>query len=148
MARGDLQFQVGEYVFLKVSPVRGTLRFGQKGKLSQRYIGPFQIKSKINDVAYRLTLPPELSWVHNVFHISMLKKYVADTSHVLQHEPLDVRANMTYMEQPVGIIDTKEQVLRNKTIHWGEGTVGTPQSRRSYLGAPRSSEAIVSSPSS
>lgn len=81
--RRELQFQVGDKVFLKVSPVRGTLRFGQKGKLSRRFIGPYEILSKIGDVAYRLALPPELSGVHNVFHVSMLKKYVSIPSHIL-----------------------------------------------------------------
>ena len=88
--RRDLQFKEGDKVFLKVSPVRGTLRFGQKGKLARRYIGPYEILSKIGDVAYRLALPPELSGVHNVFHVSMLKKYVPNPSHVLQHEPLEI----------------------------------------------------------
>ena len=116
--RRDLQFKEGDKVFLKVSPVRGTLRFGQKGKLARRYIGPYEILSKIGDVAYRLALPPELSGVHNVFHVSMLKKYVPNPSHVLQHEPLEIREDASYLEKPVRIVDTKEQELRNRTIHW------------------------------
>ena len=104
--------------FLKVSPVRGTLRFGQKGKLARRYIGPYEILSKVGDVAYRLAFPPELSRVHNVFHVSMLKKYVPNPSHVLQHEPLEIREDALYVEKPVKIIDTKEHELRNRTIHW------------------------------
>ena len=70
--RRDLQFKEGDKVFLKVSPDRGTLRFGQKGKLARRYIRPYEILSKIGDVAYRLALQSELSGVHNVFHVSML----------------------------------------------------------------------------
>ncbi|XXG47248.1 hypothetical protein AAC387_Pa02g1922 [Persea americana] len=89
--RRDLQFKEGDKVFLKVSPVGGTLRFGQKGKLVRRYIGLYKIFSRIGDVAYRLALPPELSGVHNVFHVSMLKKYVPNPSQVLQHEPLKIR---------------------------------------------------------
>ena len=116
--RKDLQFQVGDKVFLKVSPIKGTLRFGQKGKLSSRFIGPYEILSLVGDVAYRLALPPELSSVHNVFHVSMLKEYVRDPSHVLQHEPLEIREDATYVEKPIRIIDTKEQELRNQTIHW------------------------------
>ena len=68
---------------MKVSPVRGTLRFGYKGKLARKYIGPYEILSKVGDVAYRLALPPELFEVHNVFHVSMLKKYIPNPSHVL-----------------------------------------------------------------
>ena len=116
--RRDLHFKEGDKVFLKVSPTRGTLRFGQRGKLSRRYIGPYDIVSKIGDVAYRLALPPELSGVHNVFHVSMLKKYVPDPSHVLRHEPLEIREDATYVEKPIQIIDTKEQELRTRTIQW------------------------------
>ena len=72
--------------------------------------------SCIGDVAYRLTLPPELSGVHNVFLVLMLKKYVSDPSHVLRHEPLEIREDATYVENLVRIIDTKEQELRNRTI--------------------------------
>ena len=105
-------------MFLKVSPVRGTLRFGQKGKLARRFIGPYEILSKIIDVAYRLALPLELSGVHNVFNVSKLKKYVPSPSHVLQHEPLEIQKDATYVEKPVRIIDMKEQKLRTRTIHW------------------------------
>ena len=78
-------------MFLKISLVRETLRFGQKGKLVRRYIGPCEILTKIRDVAYRLALPPELTGVHNVFHVSMVKKYVPNHTHVLQHEPLEIQ---------------------------------------------------------
>ena len=101
---------------MKVLPTKGTLRFGQKGKLSWRYIGPYDIVSKIGDVAYSLTLPPKLSGVHNVFHVSMLKKYVPDPLHVLRHELLEIREDATYVKKPVQIIDTKEQELRTRTI--------------------------------
>ena len=114
----DLQFQEGDKVFLKVSPTRGTLRFGQKGKLARKYIGPYEILSKIGDVAYRLALLPELSGVYNVFHVSMLKKYVSNPTHVLQHKPLEIREDASYVERQSRIIDTKEQELRNRTIHW------------------------------
>ena len=71
-------------MFLKVFPMKGVMRFGKKGKLAPRYIGPFEIKSRISEVAYRLVLPPELSRIHPVFHVSMLGKYISDPSHVLQ----------------------------------------------------------------
>ncbi|XXG85804.1 hypothetical protein AAC387_Pa11g0822 [Persea americana] len=73
---------------------------------------------KIGDLTYRLALPPELSSVHNVFHVSMLKKYVPDPLYVLRHEPLEIREDATYAEKPVQINDTKEQELRTRTIHW------------------------------
>ena len=92
---------------MKESPARETLRFEQKGKLSRRFIGPYEILSRIGDMAYRLALPPELSGVHNVFHVSMLKKYVQDSSHVLRHELLEIREDATYIEKPVKIIETK-----------------------------------------
>ena len=110
-------FKEGEKVFLKESPIRETLRFGQKGKLPRRYIRPYEILSKVGDVAYRPALPPKLSGVYNVFHISMLKKYVPNPSHVLQHEPLEIRKDASYVEKPVRVVDTKEQELGNRTIH-------------------------------
>ncbi|WP_214673046.1 hypothetical protein, partial [Escherichia coli] len=114
--RRPLKFQVGDKVFLKVSPMRGVVRFGQKGKVAKRFVGPFEIKSRIGDVAYHLVLPPELAGVHDVFHVSMLRKYIPDPSYVLQHEPFHLQADATYMERPAQVIDSKEVVLRTKTI--------------------------------
>jgi hypothetical protein len=96
--------------------MKGVMRFGRRGKLSPRYVGPFEILEKIGAVAYRLALPPNLSGIHNVFHISMLRKYVSDPTHVLESKPLQVQANMTYEETSTRILDRREQVLRNKTI--------------------------------
>ena len=70
-------------MFLKVSPMKGVIRFGKKGKLAPRYIGPFEIRTRVGEVAYRLVLPPELSWIYPVFRMSMLRKYIVDHSHVL-----------------------------------------------------------------
>lgn len=109
--RRNLEFQVVGRVFLKVLTVRGTLGFRKKGKLAPRYIGPFRIKSKIGGVAYRLEFPLELTRIHDVFQFLML-------SHVKQHEPLEIREDATYVEKPMRIIDTKEQVLCTKTIRW------------------------------
>ena len=85
-----LKFQVGDFVFLKIAPMKGIMRFGKKGKLSPRYIGPFEILERIGKVAYKLALPSELVSVHNVFYVSMLKKYIPDPSHVLSQEPIEV----------------------------------------------------------
>ena len=79
----NLEFQVGDYVFLRVSPWKGVKRFGKKGKLSPRFVGPFEILERIGQVAYRLALPPAFSVVHNVFHVSTLRRYVHDVNHIL-----------------------------------------------------------------
>ncbi|KAL6956543.1 hypothetical protein U1Q18_052838 [Sarracenia purpurea var. burkii] len=114
--RRELQFQEGDMVFLKVSPMKGIFRFGQKGKLSPRYLGPFEILEKVGPVAYRLALTPELAQIHNVFHISMLRKYVADPSHVLTQPPVQLNYDLSYEERPVRIMDQQEKRLRNKVI--------------------------------
>ena len=82
-------------MFLKVALMKGVMLFGRKGKLSPRYIGPFKILEMIGKVAYRLALPPKLSSVHNVFHVSMLRKYISDPSHVLGHEPIEVHEDLS-----------------------------------------------------
>ena len=99
--RRDLQFEVGDRVFLKVSPWKGVLRFGRREKLRPKYIGPYEIIARVGPVAYRLDLPPELSKVHNVFHVSMLRKYIPDPSHVLRDQPIELKDNLTYKEQPM-----------------------------------------------
>ncbi|KAL5569385.1 hypothetical protein UlMin_025960 [Ulmus minor] len=109
--RRPLEFQVGDSVFLKVAPMKGVLRFGKKGKLSPRYIRPFKILERICKVAYRLALPPELSSIHNLFHVSMLKKYIPDPTHVWEYELIEVHEDLTYEEQPVQILDRKEKTL-------------------------------------
>ena len=114
--RRDLEFQVGDHVFLKISPTKGVMRFGIKGKLSPRYVGPFEILDKVGQVAYRLALPPVLSGVHNVFHISMLRKYMADSSHVIEYKQLRFRADLSYDEKPIKIVDRKDQNLRKRVI--------------------------------
>ena len=78
-----LEFEVGDHVFLKVMPKRGVVRFGKRGKLAPKYIGPFEILERVGTYAYRLALPPSLSGVHEVFHVSMLRKYTPDPAHVV-----------------------------------------------------------------
>ena len=90
--------------------------FGKRGKLSPRYNGPFEIVERIGPVAYRLDLSEELSRVHNVFHISMLRKYISDPSHVLEAPEIELRDDLSYEEQPVQIMGREEKELRNKTI--------------------------------
>ena len=91
-------------------------RLGKKGNLSPRFIGPFEILERIGPVAYRIALPPGLSKLHNVFHVSVLRKYIADPSYVLDYQPIQVSENMSYEEQPIEIVDLKEQVLRSRVI--------------------------------
>ena len=81
--RRSLEFEVEDHVFLKVMPKRGVLRFGKHGKLSLRFIGPFKILERIGIVAYRFALPPSMTGVHEVFHVSMLRKYTPDPPHVV-----------------------------------------------------------------
>jgi hypothetical protein len=114
--RRELEFQVGDHVFLKVSPGRGIRRFGIKGKLSPRFIGPFEILERVGEVSYRLALPPQLVGVHDVFHISMLKKYVHDPFHIISHDNLVLRDDLTYEDKPIKILDQEVRQLRNKVI--------------------------------
>ncbi|KAL0536189.1 hypothetical protein IC582_025128 [Cucumis melo] len=114
--RRDLEFDVGDKVFLKVAPMKGVLRFERRGKLSPRFVGPFEILEQIGPVAYRLALPPSLSTVHDVFHVSMLRKYVPDPSHVVDYEPLEIDENLSYTEQPVEVLAREVKMLRNREI--------------------------------
>ena len=111
-----LEFQVGDAVFLKVAPLKGVMRFGKKGKLSPRFIGPFEILERVGKVAYKLALSLDLASVHNIFHVSMLKKYISDPFHILRQEPIEVHEDLTYEEKPIKIIDRQEKKLRNKVI--------------------------------
>ncbi|XP_062100472.1 uncharacterized protein LOC133806379, partial [Humulus lupulus] len=114
--RRSVEFQVGDHVFLRVSPLRGVKRFGVRGKLSPRFVGPFEVLERIGEVAYRLAMPPALSGVHDVFHVSMLRKYVSDSTHVLSYENLELDRDLSYEEKPVQILDRKDKALRSKTI--------------------------------
>ena len=114
--RKVLEFDDGDHVFLKVSPTKGVFRFGKRGKLKPRYIGPFQINSRVGRAAYQLALPPELAGVHDVFHVSLLRKYVHDPSHVIDHHPLKIHQDLSYEEEPIQVVDFKTKQLRNKVI--------------------------------
>ncbi|WVZ52811.1 LOW QUALITY PROTEIN: hypothetical protein U9M48_003833 [Paspalum notatum var. saurae] len=116
MLMRDLSFKVDDHVYLKVSPMRGIRRFNMKGKLAPRYIGPFKILEKKGEVAYRLELPPSLSGVHDVFHVSQLKKCLRVPEEQAPLERLEVQEDLTYTEHPVKILDTSERNTRNKKI--------------------------------
>ena len=97
-------------------PKRGVVRFGKRGKLSPRFIEPFKIFERVGTVAYRLTLPPSLSGVHEVFHVSMLRKYIPNPTHIVDWGELIVCKDGTFEEGPICIMDNREKVLRRKTL--------------------------------
>ncbi|XP_026458679.1 uncharacterized protein LOC113359225 [Papaver somniferum] len=115
-SRRPLQFEVGKYVLLRVSPKKGITRFGLKEKLAPRFTGPFQIVEKIAEVAYRLALPVSMGQIHNIFYVYMLRGYESDSFHVLDWQSLPLEDNGSYKEGPIEILDQKEKVLRNKII--------------------------------
>ncbi|XP_024963494.1 uncharacterized protein LOC112503732 [Cynara cardunculus var. scolymus] len=111
-----LDFQTGDHVSLKVSPLRGIRRFGIKVKLSPRYIRPFEILERVGEVAYRLPLRPQLSHIHNVFHISLLRGYHYHPLHVMD-SPLDkVEKDLSYIEEPEAITNREERQMRRRSI--------------------------------
>ncbi|XP_070682488.1 uncharacterized protein [Malus domestica] len=101
---------------IQLSPWRGVVRFGKKGKPSPRYIGRYMIIERVGEVAYRLELSLKLSKVHDVFHVFMLRHFVSDPSHVIPSQPLEINPDLSYDEEPVTILDWKDKVLRNKTV--------------------------------
>jgi hypothetical protein len=107
---------VGDYVYLKVSPIRGIKIFGVKGKLAPRYIEPYQIQSRCGEVAYQLSLPESLSAVHDMFHVSQLKKCLRVPEEQLPMEDLEVQEDLTYIEKPTQILETADRVTRRSTI--------------------------------
>ncbi|KAD4585786.1 hypothetical protein E3N88_23387 [Mikania micrantha] len=114
--RKPLEYQAGDRVMLKVSPWKGVVRFGKKGKLAPQYVGPFEIIQRIGPVAYRLRLPYELSAVHDVFHVSNLKKCLADESLVIPIEEIQVDEHLHFIEEPLEIMDRKVKQLRRSRI--------------------------------
>ncbi|WMV52715.1 hypothetical protein MTR67_046100 [Solanum verrucosum] len=115
--RRPLKFSVGDRVFLRVSPMKGVMRFGRRGKLSPRYIGPFEILRTVGEVTYELALPPAFSAIHPVFHVSMLRRYVRDESHVLQYDAVELDDRLTFVEEPVDILARDVRKLRSRAIH-------------------------------
>ena len=114
--RRPLEFEVGDHVFLKVMSKRGVVRFGKRGKLLLRFIGPFEILERVGTVAYRLALAPSMSSVHEVFHFSMLRSYTLDPAHVVDWREIGVDTDGNFEEGPVCITDSRDQVLRHKTV--------------------------------
>ncbi|GJR71205.1 hypothetical protein Tco_0083570 [Tanacetum coccineum] len=111
-----LEFEVGDRVLLKVSPWRGVIRFGKRGKLAPRYVGPFEILKRIGPVAYRLRLPEELSSVHDTFHVSNLKKCLADANLHVPLNEIKIDKTLRFVEEPVEIMDREIKKLKRSKI--------------------------------
>ncbi|GJS34423.1 putative reverse transcriptase domain-containing protein [Tanacetum coccineum] len=116
LKRKPMEFQVGDKVMLKVSPWKGVVRFGKRGKLNPRYVGPFKVLKKVGAVAYKLELPQELSRVHNTFHVSNLKKCYSDDPLVVPLEGLQVDDKLYFVEEPVEIMDHEVKQLRRSRV--------------------------------
>ena len=116
MKRKDIRYEIGEKVFLKVSPWKKVMRFGKNGKLSPRFIDPYEVIKKVGPMAYWLVLPPKLEKIHNVFHVLMLRRYRSDSSHIVSSETIELRQDLTYEEEPVEILAREVKELRNKKI--------------------------------
>nr|CAD1837513.1 unnamed protein product [Ananas comosus var. bracteatus] len=110
----EMEFLVGDHVSLKVSPTRGIRRFGTRGKLSPRFIGPYEILERVGLVAYRLALPPNLSGIHDIFYVSVLRKCIFDPAYVLDATPIELQDDLTFEEQPVRILAREVRKLRNR----------------------------------
>ncbi|GKC78627.1 putative reverse transcriptase domain-containing protein [Tanacetum coccineum] len=116
LKRKPMEFQVGDKVMLKVSPWKGVVRFGKRGKLNPRYVGPFKVLKKVGAIAYKLELPQELSRVHNTFHVSNLKKCYSDDPLVVPLEGLQVDDKLHFVEEPVEIMDREVKQLRRSRV--------------------------------
>ncbi|KAJ0786354.1 hypothetical protein HanOQP8_Chr02g0054491 [Helianthus annuus] len=111
-----LEFEVNDRVMLKVSPWKGVVRFGKRGKLNPRYVGPFKILERIGKVAYRLELPAELGNVHDVFHVSQLKKCLVDETLVVPFQELKIDDKLQFVEEPIEIMDREVKVRKHSRI--------------------------------
>ncbi|GKB10764.1 hypothetical protein Tco_0844687 [Tanacetum coccineum] len=114
--RRPIKIEVGDFVMLKVSPWKGVLRFRNKGKLSPRFIGPFKILKRVGEVAYVLELPKELKGIHNTFHVSYLRKCLADETSVVTLDDIEIDPELNSREEPEAILGRKTRQLRNKEI--------------------------------
>ncbi|KAK1424318.1 hypothetical protein QVD17_19645 [Tagetes erecta] len=114
--RRPIEFQVGDFVMLKVSPWKGVIRFRKRGKLSPRFIGPFKIIARVGQVAYRLELSDELSGIHNTFHVSYLRKCLTDETAYVPLDEIEIDSKLNYVARPITILDRKVKNLINKYV--------------------------------
>ncbi|WVZ98000.1 LOW QUALITY PROTEIN: hypothetical protein U9M48_043493, partial [Paspalum notatum var. saurae] len=116
--RRPLAFEKDDHVYLRVSPMKGVHRFGVKGKLAPRYVGPFKIREQCGPVAYRLELPPHLAVVHDMFHVSQLKKCLRVPEEVIDMSQIQIEPDLTYEEHPIKILDQKQRATRRRAINF------------------------------
>jgi hypothetical protein len=116
MRRKPIEFEVGDYVYLKVSPLKGVKRFGVKRKLAPRYVGPYQIIDKSGRVAYKLQLPPELGATFPVFHVSQLKKCLRVPEEKVEVRGIKLESDLAYEEKPMVVLEVKERVTQNRVV--------------------------------
>jgi hypothetical protein len=123
--RCPLEFEVGDHVYLRVSPMKGVRRFGIKGKLAPRYIGLYPIIDKYGSLSYQVEIPSTLSGVHNVFHVSQLRRCLKPPTDVVIEDTIPLEPNLTYKTYPTKILDQQDWVTHNKTtrfykIQWND----------------------------
>ena len=116
--RRPLEFSAGEHVFLRVTPFTGVGRTLKSKKLTPKFIGPYQILRRIGPVAYEIALPPSLDNIHNIFHVSQLRKYVPNPSHILESDSIQVKENLSFEVKPIKILDSQVKQLRGRSIPW------------------------------
>jgi hypothetical protein len=116
--RSPLEFEVGDHVYLQVSPMKGVRRFGIKGKLASRYIGLYPIIDKYGPISYQVELPARLSGVHNVFHVSQLKRCLKPPADVVIKDIIPLEPDLTYKAHPIKVLDQQDRVTRNKTTQF------------------------------
>ncbi|XP_075091635.1 uncharacterized protein LOC142171829 [Nicotiana tabacum] len=116
--RRDLVFTIRDKVFLRVSPMKGVMRFRKRSKLSPRFIGPYEIPDRVGAVAYHLAPTSELSFIHPVFHVSMQRKYISDSSQVLEEPVIPLDEKLSYEEESMAIVDRQVRKLRSKEIEF------------------------------
>eukprot|EP00253_Pinus_taeda_P027559 PITA_27559 len=128
--RTDRRYEVGDQVFIRIKPNKSTIRFGKGTKLLPRFIGPFKVVERVGPVAYRLALPPHLHKIHNVFHVSILRHYIADLSHNLQWKELQVSDEVVISVEPLRILERRVRQLRNRLVdqikvQWDKYSLGS-----------------------
>jgi hypothetical protein len=114
--RRQIQFQIRDLIYLRASPTRVVQRFSVKGKLAPRYVGPFEITEICGPVAYRHQLPPQLAAIHDVFHVSQLRKCIKTPTEIIESQITDIQPDLSYVEHPIKVLDAKERSTRRETI--------------------------------